>query len=516
MGCNILLIRLIFLASFLHSLSLYGCSLCTLYGFQKDTCALPNELQVIIATELLEKKPEILYPLIHTKPLATLEYQTNDLAEFSRFLGEKRNELIRAGDITPLSLQLKDEQNYLNSITFIDEKTFAATSLDQMLYVWNIEDSDTFRFNPLQATHAQNEKFSTQIAISPDKTMIATTSHFTPDIKIWKHSSLSSDEGMEMLATLSGHTGTPKSLKFTGDSKRLLSCALDGTARIWNIEQRDVEKLYSHPPANLFSWRLPADDKEYVDCLRSRCIMSFDSSSDHKSSAVLDGGCRLYVWQEGSLEPCIKQFPMNEKDDVREDGFQLYQVYFINNDTQLLIIGWNPLTLFTVDLATKKVATMATTISISSFRYNATTKMATLSLCNGRAARYDTTKNKLITIFHGHSDEVLQADSNLEETLMVTVSKDLMLKVWPLQNDTLYLSTKQLLFLQYLYDLKQELTKIDDAPQQLLFNDQALKKDLEEAFSSFSGYLRQSIINTYFKYFYEHNIFFKLDCKIRD
>ncbi|HIN94976.1 MAG TPA: WD40 repeat domain-containing protein, partial [Planctomycetes bacterium] len=105
---------------------------------------------------------------------------------------------------------------------FPDGIRCAAADRDGMVRIWDLEEGKSL------VEFAAAEQPVSSVAVSADGSLLATGS-WSGEIRLW---SLQADQPRE-LQRLQGHRGLVSRLVFTPDSKRLVSCSRDKTARIW-------------------------------------------------------------------------------------------------------------------------------------------------------------------------------------------------------------------------------------------------------------------------------------------
>jgi tetratricopeptide (TPR) repeat protein len=105
-----------------------------------------------------------------------------------------------------------------------DEKTLIGPAESgSAIAVWDFETRRLKRIVPVFRGHS-----ICSLAISPDGTRAAVGACLSPSIEIWDL------RRGKLLVSLSGHTGSVRSLAWTPDGAALVSSSEDGTVRIWD------------------------------------------------------------------------------------------------------------------------------------------------------------------------------------------------------------------------------------------------------------------------------------------
>ncbi len=482
---------------------LFACSLCSLYGFEKNICELPDELQAMITKELLARKPELLYPLIITKPLCTLEHHSATV----------------------------------KNVAFVDDHTLISSSFDKQVCCWKIQNNELKAFFPTLDSSYQlyGGQFSC-MAISQDRKMIATSDTEGTDIKIWKLKKFLKRKQAKCIATLRGHKGPSLFLKFTEDSKKLLSAACDGRARVWDIANAEclIELWHGVP-------RKRTERNVRQEQIRNPTVMvkltnrlplvitSIDMSKDQSKIITTSRENSLYIWQiektegikqvdfPGSSDAVLlDEIPIVGSDLISEKDYgYVREAYFIDSDTHVLLCSASNI-VYLMDLATKKITELETLPQsqnggIASLCCDPVAKTFVSSCDNNTLALYNLSTMRCSAIFQGHKDAVLNADQNHEHTLIASASKDKTIKVWQVPPPFNYLTIKQILFIQYISDLHKSFIGQNEGVTLVAISDQDLKKDLASAFASFNFSQQLAIISTFFRTLYLLNIIVDID-----
>ncbi|PRQ05286.1 Serine/threonine-protein kinase PK-1 [Enhygromyxa salina] len=123
----------------------------------------------------------------------------------------------------------------------------AAGSSDGAVLLWQLG-SDPARASPdpLRLGHHQSGATAfTPVQFSPDQTKLASGGR-DGIVNVWDRAALlSAEAGQEPPAptVLAGHTSRVYSLRFSPDSRLLVSAGTDDTARVWNLAEPDAEPL---------------------------------------------------------------------------------------------------------------------------------------------------------------------------------------------------------------------------------------------------------------------------------
>ena len=114
---------------------------------------------------------------------------------------------------------------------------------------------------------AAAERPVSSVAVSADGSLLATGS-WSGEIRLW---SLQADQPRE-LQRLQGHRGLVSRLVFTPDSKRLVSCSRDKTARIWNVATARVEFVLQGHGAPIYGLDVSPNGKFVVTASEDRRV----------------------------------------------------------------------------------------------------------------------------------------------------------------------------------------------------------------------------------------------------
>ncbi|MCB8920137.1 MAG: WD40 repeat domain-containing protein [Ardenticatenaceae bacterium] len=119
----------------------------------------------------------------------------------------------------------------LHTLVFSDDgRTLAAANNTRSIYIWNLDgDLDT----PL-AFDSQHETWVSDLAFSPDGSMLATSGYDDLSINLWDL-----EDVTEPINTLIGHADWVLSLDFSPDGRTLASGSWDRTVRLWNLTAVD-------------------------------------------------------------------------------------------------------------------------------------------------------------------------------------------------------------------------------------------------------------------------------------
>jgi WD40 repeat protein len=447
---------------FFIAVPLFGCSLCSFYGFDQPVCQLDKELQYMITKELLEQTPEILYPLTVAQPICTLSAH----------------------------------DDFVRSVHFVNN-TLISNGEDK-LCVWNIDQaksSDTTK--PVKTYPIASGNFSA-IAVSPNKKILATCSCTTANIiKLWDLQSVIACQEPILLETLTGHTGSIAHIDFSPDSNHLLSASRDKTIKLW--------KLSTNKP--ILEVRLSG---------RCQLIHHVGVSRDLTTIIAVCGDNRLYLWQSDNnfSQPRVIPFPSFDTD--QESSFNIRFAYFIDNDTRILITGIQS-NRYIYDIETRQLISQETDHTQGSCHvcfneqnhsFINSSEDCTATLCDNR-------HNKTRIIFSKHEKAILESDANTDYTLLATGSSDKTIKLWQIP-DFSNLTLKQTLFLRFMRDitcvgngkvllLDFPKKKNDTVKKEMML----LQSDLQEAFGSFT-YVQQRLLTNKFR---ELKVFLTLDLK---
>jgi WD40 repeat protein len=114
-------------------------------------------------------------------------------------------------------------------------------------------------------------------AMSPDGAWIAATNYSNNNVDLWRREALK--EGPQVLAA---HRGDVNSLRFSGDSRRLVTASSDRTAIVWSVETSAPVAVLAEGHSGTLEWA------------------SFDPSGTRVATASTDG--TIHVWDVSQVK----------------------------------------------------------------------------------------------------------------------------------------------------------------------------------------------------------------------
>lgn len=170
-------------------------------------------------------------PKAHTKVISAVGMAANDTRAVSASLAGD----LAVWDMTNGELvhRLEGHRSDIYGLAvFPDGIRCATVDRDGMARIWDLQEGKSL------VEFKADERPVSAVAVSADSSLLATGSWFG-EIRLW---SLQGNRPTE-LQRLVGHRGLVSQLIFTPDSKRLVSCSRDQTARIWNVATAKVESV---------------------------------------------------------------------------------------------------------------------------------------------------------------------------------------------------------------------------------------------------------------------------------
>jgi WD40 repeat protein len=200
----------------------------------------------------------------------------------------------------------------------------------------------------------------------------------------------------KLLLLLAGQTGTVESLKFTPDGSRLVTSAIDGNARIWDVTTGHTDSVNQ---------------------------VAFAPGGEYAATASSDGTVRL--WKVGS-EPQSQALWQHE-DRVNDVAFspngRLLASCGDDGKVQLwdITLRQNVYTIEPFEAHKERVSTIA-------FAPNGT--RFAIGSSNGAVQVWDVAMGRLVQILAGHRDQVNDMAFSPDGSLLVTVGADRQIKLW--------------------------------------------------------------------------------------
>jgi len=231
--------------------------------------------------------------------------------------------------------------NLVTSLDFSPDSTeLVSGSSDTTVKIWNVDNSGTLSLSNTLKGHTD---WVHAVKFSPDAKFIASASSGNNDntIKIWDVD----DDGGALIHTLTGHTSNVYTLSFSPDGKTLASGSVDGTIRLWNMEEGGtaIGSFTGH------SWTIASLD--------------FSPDGTQLASASLDSTVKIWDFENKSLSlvrslqlvngvNCVKYRPdgaylASGSDDGtvqlwnRDDDYALFET-FRRHTSAVLSIDFSP------------------------------------------------------------------------------------------------------------------------------------------------------------------------------
>ena len=199
-------------------------------------------------------------PEAHTNVLSAVALAAND----TRAVSASINGDLAVWDMDNGSLihRLQGHRSDVYGLAvFPDGIRCAAADRDGMVRIWDLEEGKSL------VEFAAAERPVSSVAVSADGSLLATGS-WSGEIRLW---SLQADQPKE-LQRLQGHRGLVSRLVFTPDSKRLVSCSRDKTARIWNVATARVEFVLQGHGAPIYGLDVSPNGKFVVTASEDRRV----------------------------------------------------------------------------------------------------------------------------------------------------------------------------------------------------------------------------------------------------
>lgn len=160
-----------------------------------------------------------------------------------------------------------------------DEKYIITSGQDKTIKIWDVDNDFELRGEFLGHIGSQNYGAVYAIAVSPDQKYIASAGFFgdadhrqmITDIRLYDY------ENREVVGVMKGHSNVVADLKWTPDSRYLISAARDNTLKLWNPVNRSLVRTFEGHGDQVRS--VDAFGDKVVSASKDNLVMLWDLNS---------------------------------------------------------------------------------------------------------------------------------------------------------------------------------------------------------------------------------------------
>ena len=130
------------------------------------------------------------------------------------------------------------------------------------------------------------------LSMSPDGRLIASANYFSGmnSIKLWDNRTLN------LVGTLSGHSGWVCDLEFTSDGRRLVSASADQTIRLWDLETQAELAVYRGQPQEVWEVEITPDGQFIIAGGKDGSIYTWEIDAQPvPESGIVASGVRSFA-----------------------------------------------------------------------------------------------------------------------------------------------------------------------------------------------------------------------------
>ena len=269
---------------------------------------------------------------------------------------------------------------------------------------------------------------------SPDGQIVATTSN-DQTARLWNL------QGKELKA-LRGHTASVKSIAFSPDGKILATASYDQTAKLWNLQGDELNTLEGHddkileavfsPDGKILAtasydqtvklWNLQGDELNTLD--HTEPVKSIAFSPNGKDIATADGSGTVKLWNLQGNE--LKTFK-SHNDDINTIVF--------SPSGEMLAISSRDEVVQLFNLQGDRLKTLnGHGAEVKSITFSSDGRTIATASVDNTVKLWDKLGNELLTL-KGHSSPVNSVAFHPEGNILITASDDQSVKIWNWQGN---------------------------------------------------------------------------------